>query len=85
MGSNWHLAVEVVTLYNCFLPPHTRLPQRYRHPGFYLVRLLLAAVGGIIAVADGIDKPLLAFHIGAATPLIVRAFEQKRPSLPPGS
>jgi hypothetical protein len=49
------------------------LPERYRRPGFWVVRFILALLAGGLAVAHAIDKPLLAINIGAATPLIIQA------------
>jgi hypothetical protein len=61
-----------------------KLPPRYKNPAFWLVRMLLAVVGGGLALAYDITKPLLAANIGAATPLIIKAFsEGVRPSIPP--
>jgi hypothetical protein len=46
--------------------------------------MLLAVVGGGLALAYDITKPLLAANIGAATPLIIKAFSEGiRPSIPP--
>jgi hypothetical protein len=39
--------------------------------GFWITRFVLALVAGAIAVAYEIDQRILAFNIGAATPLIV--------------
>lgn len=52
------------------------LPDRYWKTVFWVIRLLLAVIGGGLAVAYEIDKPLLAAHIGAATPIIIKAFSK---------
>ena len=53
-----------------------KLPMRYLLLRFYFARALLALVGGGVALAYQIQSPLLALHIGAATPLIVVAFSR---------
>jgi len=64
-------AVEVVTLLGFYYTSPIRLPERYRRVGFWMTRLTLACLAGALAVGYGIDKRILAFNIGAATPLIV--------------
>lgn len=83
-GFSGSIAVEIVLL-NQFLQEDRRLPPRYRNPIFWIVRILLAAVGGGLALAYEINKPLLAANIGAATPLIIKAFSEGiKPTLPEG-
>lgn len=89
-GMGGCLAVDVVTASQYFHTTDEAFPQRYRKPMFYVVRLLLAFIGGGLAIAYGIDKALLAANIGAATPLIIQAFAQSgaaftRPALPVGT
>lgn len=69
------LAVEVVKIH-WFYGAARRLPLRYRDPFFWIARGLLALTGGGLAVAYRIETPVLALHLGAATPLIVRALAQ---------
>lgn len=71
------LAVEIVMASQLFYGAKLEVPFRYKMLTFYLSRLLLALVAGGLAVAYGIDKPLLAVNIGAATPLIVQAFTKQ--------
>jgi len=72
-GVGGSIAVEVVTMWGYY--EHDRaLPERYKQFGFWVVRALLAIMGGGLALAYEIQKPLLAANIGAATPLIIRAF-----------
>lgn len=52
------------------------LPQKYKTPVFWSLRLLLALVGGGLAVAYEVQQPLLAFHIGAASQALIREFAQ---------
>src|SRR5580698_526759 len=68
-------AVEVVMLHQ-LMQDGAELPERYHKPAFWVVRILLAVVGGGLALAYDIDKPLLAANIGAATPLIIKAFAE---------
>lgn len=89
-GMGGCLAVDVVTASQYFHTIDGAFPRRYHRPMFYVVRILLAIIGGGLAIAYGIDKPLLAANIGAATPLIIQAFAQsgaafRPPALPTGA
>lgn len=84
-GMGGCLAVDVVTAAQYFHTAEETFPRRYKNPMFYLVRLLVAIIGGGLAIAYGIDKPLLAANIGAATPLIIQAFAQSGAALKPPS
>jgi hypothetical protein len=64
-------AVEVVTLVALYSSPRRRLPARYHRTGFWVTRAILAALAGLLAVAYEIDKRILAFNVGAATPLLI--------------
>lgn len=74
-GFGGSIAVEIVMMYQ-FMQDGSMLPPRYKSPAFWVVRTLLALIGGGLALAYEIDKPLLAANIGAATPLIVKAFAE---------
>lgn len=69
------LAVEIVKIH-FVLGASRRLPLRYSKPMFWIARLLLAVTAGGLAVAYDIKTPVLALHVGAATPLIVQALAQ---------
>jgi hypothetical protein len=69
------LAVEIVKVHWLY-GASRRLPLRYRDPVFWIARSLLALTGGGLAVAYRIETPVLALHLGAATPLIVQALSQ---------
>jgi hypothetical protein len=62
---------------------HAKMPAAYKRPGFYLIALATAAIAGGLAVVEGADKPLLAFQIGVAAPLILDGLSTKPPTLPP--
>ena len=66
------LTVEIVKIHG-YLSASGNLPLRYGRPRFWVARLLLAMTAGGLAVAYDIKTPVLALHVGAATPLIVRA------------
>lgn len=70
------LAVEVVTVINVYQKEPILFPGRYKKPFFWIARLLLAAIGGGLAVAYDINTPLLAANIGASAPLITNALSQ---------
>ena len=77
-------AVEVVTIIGFYYKGRARLPVRYRKIGFWITRLLLACFAGAIAVGYAIEKPILAFNIGAATPLIVTSLARGYRPVPHG-
>lgn len=53
-----------------------RLPHYYYSFGYYVVRSLIACMAGGLALAYGIQQPLLAINIGAAAPMLIVAFSQ---------
>lgn len=69
------LAVEIVQIH-FLLGTSRKLPLRYSKPSYWIARLLLALTAGSLAVAYDIKTPVLALHVGAATPLIVRTLAQ---------
>jgi len=74
------VAVEIVKIH-FVLGASRRLPLRYSKPSYWIARLLLALTAGGLAVAYDIKTPVLALHVGAATPLIVQALAQNLGSL----
>lgn len=78
-GLGGSLAVEVVAVWKLYDRGATHLPARYRLKSFYIMRLLLAVIGGGLAVAYEVQAPFVAVHIGAATPLIIRALTETPP------
>jgi hypothetical protein len=81
-GFGGSVAVEVVAAAQYFDSASEEFPDRYRKIAFYVVRGLVAVIGGGLALAYQIDKALLAVNIGAATPLIIQAFAQGRGYIP---
>ena len=65
------VAVELVTLLSFYYSRPVKLPKRYRKVGFWITRFGLAMLAGALAVGYEIHQRILAFNIGAATPLIV--------------
>jgi hypothetical protein len=65
------VAVEVITLLGFYQARPMRIPRRYRRTGFWVTRVILAGLAGALAVGYGIEQRILAFNIGAATPLII--------------
>ncbi len=70
-GAAGSAAVEVITVLGCYYANPVELPERYRRIGFWLTRAALAVLGGLLAVGYGIQQGILAFNVGAATPLII--------------
>jgi hypothetical protein len=76
-------AVELISLFGYYTTRGGRLPIRYRKVGFWVTRFVLALLAGALAVAYEINKPILAFNIGAATPLIVTFMTKGLRQAPP--
>lgn len=70
------LAVEIVQIH-FLLGSSRKLPLRYSNPNYWVARLLLALTAGSLAVAYDIKTPVLALHVGAATPLIIQALARQ--------
>jgi len=77
-------AVELVALTGLYANIDRRFPSRYRRAGFWIARTALAVVAGLLAVAYAIDTRLLAFNVGAATPLIVTFLVRELKPVMPG-
>ena len=56
-----------------------QIAPKHRDIVFHVLQVLLAVVAGGLAVAHAAGTPLLALHIGAATPLIVQGFAKREP------
>ena len=82
-GAGGSIAVEVLEISKVYYKQRYTLPYRYKLWHFYVIRLILAAIGGGLAIAYGIDKPLLAANIGAATPLLIEALARGVPEQNP--
>jgi len=82
------VAVEVITLLGFYHSNPVRIPDRYGRIGFWITRLILAALAGALAVGYGIEQRVLAFNIGASTPLIIsslaRGFRPRGDGSAPG-
>jgi heme A synthase len=66
-------AVEVVYLVKLFRAGR-KTPAYITHYRFWAVRVLLALMGGALAVAYGVQLDILAIHVGASTPVIIEQF-----------
>ncbi len=78
-------AVELVTLLGFYQTRRARLPGRYRKAGFWITRFALALLAGTLAVGYDIHQRILAFNVGAATPLIVGLLAKGLRSGPPST
>lgn len=67
------IAVEIVAVNRFLSGERSYIPKRYRSPLFWFWRFMLALVAGGLAVAYGIQTPVLAANIGASAPLILQA------------
>ena len=68
--------MEIVSLYNKIraVGP-AELPGYYKSPVFWMVRLMITVIAGMLAIAEKAGNPLLAINIGAAAPAILQALE----------
>jgi hypothetical protein len=69
------MAVEIIVLHESW-DGADDVPAKYKKIQFWVVRFLVACVGGGLAYAYGIEgNPLLAANIGASAPLIIHKFK----------
>lgn len=73
-GTGGSVAVEAVTALGYY--HRGQFPSRYRKPGFWIVRAIVATAGGFLAVAYSVDTAILAGNIGASAPLILKALSE---------
>jgi hypothetical protein len=59
-------------LYEYFITSNKKLPARYQRISFWMIRFALALVAGALAIAYEVETRLLAIHIGASAPAILR-------------
>ncbi len=71
------VAVEIVTLLGFYYSRPVRFPARYRRIGFWITRFMLALLAGLLAIGYDIHQRILAFNIGAATPLLITFMAQR--------
>ena len=77
-GVGGSAAIEILTIYQIY-KSGAPFPKRYKLPGFWCVRALLAAAAGGLALAYEVDKVILAVNIGVATPLILSKMAETAP------
>jgi hypothetical protein len=58
-----------------------QIPARYKRWSFWAARAALGLLGGLLAVAYGVQSPILAFHIGATAPLIIGSLARTPPDV----
>src|ERR1039457_2419372 len=59
-GAVGSLAVEILAIYqHCDRAEVFRIPKKYCDPRFWIIRTLVAGVGGALAMAYDINTPLL--------------------------
>ena len=71
-------SVEILNIYLAY-EKEKPLPERYRRWGFWVIRFLIALIGGTFALAYNAQSHILAMHIGASTLLIIDKFSQRIP------
>ena len=72
------VSVELLTVLRIYQAGHP-FPSRYRKKGFWVVRLALALIAGVLSCLYNPSSLILALHIGASTPLLIAAFAQSAP------
>ena len=77
-GFSGSAAVEVVKILAIY-ETGRKFPARYKKWGFWLVRFILALIGGTLAVAYAVTNPVVAFHVGASVSTIVESVARTPP------
>ena len=70
-GVGGSMALEALRASEMYRPGND-VHKCYKCIGFWAVRVLVAVAGGALSVAHEIESPLLAVHIGVATPILLR-------------
>jgi hypothetical protein len=71
-------SVEVVSLLRLYGLGRS-LPRHFKSSGYWVVRALVCAVAGLLAIAAQTQTPLLAMEIGVATPIIINSWAKRHP------
>jgi hypothetical protein len=79
LGCAGSVIVEIALFGRIYYEEEIRVPERYKRWHFYLWRMLLVLTGGGLAVFYGLQNPLAAINVGAATPAIISAFARQAP------
>ncbi len=75
-GFGGSVAMEIVAALPIFQADEIIIPERYKRKLFWLIRLLLAAVAGALALAYDTQTRLPAANVGASAPLLLQALGQ---------
>jgi hypothetical protein len=71
-------SLEIISIYNGIKAERiSGLPPYYKTVGFWVVRTLVAAIAGALAIAESANNPLIAINIGASAPAILLLFERQ--------
>ena len=71
--------VEVALVGRVYYQEPIHFPERFKRWDFYLFRTVVALIGGGIAAFYGLENPIAAINVGAATPAILSAFAREAP------
>ena len=80
-GVGGSVAVEVLRLVKLFQSDQ-KLPAHISHVRFWIVRSLLALLGGVLAMAYNVRSDILAVQIGASAPLLLEQLARTPPRSP---
>lgn len=78
------IILEIINIYRIYEAGRA-FPTRYRRPGFWVVRLLVAFSGGFLALMMRAGNDLIAFQVGMTAPAIVIAMSRRPPESGAGS
>ena len=67
------VSVDVLAAAELFNAKKLAIPPRYKNPWFFVTRVLVALIGGLLAIAGEAGNPLNALNVGASAPLGFRA------------
>jgi hypothetical protein len=77
-GALGSLAVDLYEAQVCYR--RGRFPSRYSRLGYYAVRTGFACLSAMIVLGYGVENPIVAFHLGAATPVLIQEFSRRPPT-----
>jgi hypothetical protein len=76
-GLGGSIAVEILAYYNVFTPRNPKLPRRYYTYGFWISRLMIAFIAGLLpSYLYDVHNKIAAVNLGASTPLVIMGLSE---------
>jgi hypothetical protein len=77
-GVSGSLGIEIAEVYEILRAERLVIPAKYTRPGYWVARLCMAGMGGLLAVASGAQTRYSAMAVGTAAPALMRALPYLR-------